>query len=486
MSRRLTLAAMVAAAAVALVAVVGAQAPDRTGPDRTTPPVPGPPPALKVPAIQKRTLPNGVPVWIMEAHEVPLVQVNLVVLAGSADDPAGKYGIANLASTMLDEGAGSRSSIEIADTIDGLGATLAVASGIDSSGVRLNVPVGKLTAALPVMTDVALRPTFPAPDLERVREERLTSLLQTRDEAASLAALAFSRAVFGPTHRYGTGTMGTPATVKAFTRDDLVAFHKAHYVPGKATLLVIGDVTPDSVLPLLQQHFGSWTGKGAPRASLPSPPQVPRRRVIVVDKPGAPQSQVRMGWVGVPRSTPDYFALEMMNTMLGGAFSSRLNANLREEHGYTYGAYSAFDMRRVAGYFSAQAGVQTDKTAEAVKEFFNEFARITSFEADEFARVKNNIALGYPAEFETATQLSRKLEDVLVHRLGDDYFDRYVGRVQAMTGEQVQKAALRHLDAARFVVVVVGDRAKIEPGLAALKLAPSVETMTVDDVLGGS
>ena len=490
MSRRVTLAAMVAAAAVTLVAIVGAQAPDRTAPartapDRTTPPVPGPPPALKVPAIQKRTLSNGVPVWIMEAHEVPLVQVNLVLLAGSADDPAGKYGIANMSSAMLDEGAGARSAIEIADTIDGLGATLAVASGVDSSGVRLNVPVGKLTAALPVMADVALRPAFPAADLERVREERLTSLLQTRDEAASLAALAFSRAVFGPTHRYGTGTMGTPATVKAFTRDDLVAFHKGHFVPGKATLLVIGDVTPDSVLPLLQQHFGSWTGKGAPRASLPVPPQVAKRRVVIVDKPGAPQSQIRMGWVGVPRSTPDYVALEVMNTMLGGAFSSRLNANLREEHGYTYGAYSAFDMRRVAGYFSAQAGVQTDKTAEAVKEFFNEFARLTTFEPDELARVKNNIALGYPAEFETSTQLSRKLEDVLVHKLGHDYFDRYVGRVQAVTGEQVQKAALRHLDASRFVVVIVGDRAKIEAGIAALKLAPAIDTMSVDEVMGG-
>ncbi|MEQ1897326.1 MAG: pitrilysin family protein [Vicinamibacterales bacterium] len=485
MTRHLRLGALLLSLGLAAAVVNGAQAPDRTAPDRTTPPVPGPPPALKVPAIQKRTLTNGVPVWIMESHEVPLVQVNLVVLAGSADDPAGQFGLANLTATMLDEGAGSRSSIEIADTIDGLGATLAAASAVDSSGVRLNVPVGKLTAALPVMADVALRPRFPPADLERVRQERLTSLLQARDEAASLAALAFSRAVFGPTHRYGTGTMGTAANVKAFTREDLVAFHSTRYVPARAAFLVVGDVKPETLMPLLQQHFGTWAGKGAPRASLPVPPQVAKRRVVIVDKPGAPQSQIRIGWVGVPRSTADFFPLEVMNTMLGGSFTSRLNANLREEHGYSYGAYSAFDMRRVAGYFSAQAGVQTDKTAEAVKEFFNEFAHITTFESAELTRTKNNIALGYPAEFETSTQLSRKLEDVLVHRLADDYFDRYIGRVQAVTGEQVQKAALRHLDASRFVVVVVGDKAKIEAGLAALRLAPAIETMSVDQVMGG-
>ncbi|MGE0393883.1 MAG: M16 family metallopeptidase, partial [Vicinamibacterales bacterium] len=349
-------------------------------PDRTKPPVPGAPPALRVPVIQKRTLTNGLPVWIMEAHEVPLVQVNLVVFAGSADDPAGRYGAASFTSAMLDEGAGARSAIEIADTIDGLGATLSAANGVDSSGVRLNVPVARLAAALPVMADVALRPAFPAADLERIRQERLTTLLQTRDEAASLAALAFSRAVFGPGHRYGTGVIGTAASVKALTREDLVAFHRAHYVPGKAALLVVGDVTPDSVLPLLQQHFGAWAGKGAPRASLPAPRQVSTRRVVIVDKPGVPQSQIRIGWVGPSRATPDFFPLEVMNTMLGGSFSSRLNDNLREEHGYTYGAYSMFDMRRVAGYFSAQAGVQTDKTADALREFFNEFARITTFE----------------------------------------------------------------------------------------------------------
>ena len=472
-------------AALALVAIVGSFAiVSAQAPDRTKPPVPGPPPALKVPAIQKRTLSNGLPVWIMEAHEVPLVQVNLVVLAGSADDPAGKFGLASLTSAMLDEGAGARSSLEIADTIDGLGATLNVAGAVDSSGVRLNVPVGTLSAALPIMADVALRPTFPAADLERVREERITSLLQTRDEAASLAALAFSRVVFGPTHRYGTGTMGTMATVKGLTREDLVAFHKAHYVPAKAALIIIGDVKPDTILPLLQQHFGGWSGKGAPRASLPVPSQVAKRRIVIVDKPGVPQSQIRIGWVGPPRATPDYFPLEVMNTLLGGAFSSRLNNNLREEHGYTYGAYSMFDMRRVAGYFSAQAGVQTDKTAEALKEFFNEFGRITTLDAEELSRTKNNIALGYPAEFETTTQLSRKLEDVLVHKLPDDYFDRYIGRVQGVTSEQVQKAALRHLDPSRFVVVIVGDRKKIEAGVAALKLTPAVEVMTVDEVLG--
>ncbi len=477
--RRLLTAVIGAALLAGLSLQVAAQRPDRT-----TAPTPGPAPSLTVPAIQKQVLSNGLPVWIMELHEVPLVQVNLVVMAGSADEHSGQYGVASLTSDMLDEGAGARSSLEIADTIDGLGAQLSTASAVDASGVRLNVPVARLAEALPVMADVALRPTFPAADLERVREERLTSLLQTRDEAASLAALAFARVVFGPGHRYGTATMGTPSTVRGFTRADLAAFHRAHYVPGKAAVLVVGDVTPASVLPLLERQFGGWKATGAARSSLPVPPQVPARRVVIVDKPGAPQSQVRIGWVGPPRSTPDAFALDVMNTMLGGAFSSRLNANLREEHGYTYGAYSLFDMRRVAGSFSAQAGIQTDKTAAAVGEFFHEFQRIGTFEASELARTKNNLALGYPAEFETTTQLSRKLEDLLVYGLGDDYFDRYVGRIQAVSAKHVQQAAARHMDPGRFVVVIVGDRTRIEKEVAALGLAPAIETLSVDDVIG--
>ena len=354
---------------VALFGVaVSAQAPDRA-----KPPAMGPAPALKLPTIVKRQLANSLPVWVVELHEVPVVQVNLLVRAGSANDPPGKYGAASLAAAMLTEGAGSRTALEIADAVDFLGADLNASSGIDSSAVRLHVPVARLADALPIMADVALRPTFPAEELERQRQQRLTNLLQARDDPATIASLAFSRVLYGPEHRFGTATMGTAATIKGFTPGDLTTFYRGAFRPENATLLVVGDITPDRVLPLLEKHFGGWTAPASTAApvTMPTAPQPARRQIYLVDKQGAPQSQIRIGTIGVARSTTDFFPIQVMNTILGGSFSSRLNLNLREKRGYTYGASSGFDMRLTPGPFSAQAGVQTDKTSESLTEFFN-------------------------------------------------------------------------------------------------------------------
>ena len=241
-------------------------------PTAAKPPQPGPPPALSLPAIQKRQLSNGLPVWMVELHEVPVAQVNLVVFSGSTDDPAGKFGVASLATAMLEEGAGSRSALEIADAVDFLGADLGAGSAIDASAVRLHVPVARLAEALPIMADVALRPTFPKDELERLRRQRLTSLLQARDDPPTIAALAFSRVLYGPTHRYGTATTGTAETIKAFTPDDLRAFYGATFRPDNATLIVVGDITPDKVMPLLESSFGGWKAQGAAPRRRSSPP----------------------------------------------------------------------------------------------------------------------------------------------------------------------------------------------------------------------
>ena len=322
----------------------------------------------------------------------PVAQVNLVVLRGSADDPAGKFGIATLTAAMLQEGAGSRTSLELADAIDFLGADLTTTAGIDSSAVRLHVPVARLADALPLMADVALRPTFPKEELDRLRQERLTAILQARDNPATIDATAFNRVLYGATHRYGTSVNGTAATLKSFSVDDLRAFYAAAFQPGNSSLLVIGDVTMDKALPMLESSFGGWKaqgGRGARRRRCPPCRKSPTRTIYLVDKPGAPQSQIRIGWVGVPRSTPDYFPIQVMNTILGGSFASRLNMNLREKNGYTYGASSGFDMRASAGPFVATAGVQTDKTSEALKEFFNELNGIVKpVPAEELSRAE--------------------------------------------------------------------------------------------------
>lgn len=454
------------------------------GPDRSKPPATGAPPELKLPAIQKRQLPNGVPVWIVELHEVPIVQLSLVAMSGTSADPPGQYGIASLTAAMLPEGAGGRTSLEIADEIDFLGATLTTSSGIDSAAVRLHVPVARLADALPIVADVALRPTFPPEELERVRQQRLTSLLQARDDPASVASLAFSRVVYGGSHRYGTAAMGTADTIAAFTADNLRSFYTSMFRPDNATLLIVGDVLPDTLMPLLEASFGQWKAAGgaAARATPAAVRQPVRRQVVLVDKPGAAQSQVRIGWVGVPRSTPDYFPIQVMNTILGGSFSSRLNLNLREKRGYSYGAGSAFDMRAGPGPFSASAGVQTDKTSESLTEFFNELTAILEpVPSDELARAKNYVALRFPGGFETTADISRRLEEVLVHGLPDDYFSRYVQNIQAVTADDVQRVARQYIDPNRLVVLVVGDVKLIEPRIRALNLG-TIRTMSIDEV----
>src|SRR5512132_904795 len=251
MKSRVTIVlALLVSATVALVA--------QQPPARTAAPNPGAPPTLKLPAIQKRTLSNGLPVWIVELHKVPVAHVTLVVKAGAASDSRGKYGIANLTAEMLDEGAGSRDALQIADAVDYLGANLSTSSGADASYVDLQVPVARLADALPIMADVALRPTFPQDELKRVREDLLTSIVQAEDDPATLVQFAFPRIVFGPQHRYGTMLFGTAATLKAFTTADLKQFHATHYVPSNSLLIVTGDVTADSALAKLEPAFGTW------------------------------------------------------------------------------------------------------------------------------------------------------------------------------------------------------------------------------------
>jgi zinc protease len=460
----------------ALVFAAGAAGALQQTPDRSKPPVVGPAPALHLPAIEQRTLANGLQVWIMRTHKVPTVHLELTVRSGSAADPKGRFGLASLTSDMLDEGAGGKSALEIADAIDFLGAGLSTQASVDASYVELHVPVAKLDAALPIMADVIARPTFPEAELKRLREERLASLLEAQDDPEQLVQYAFPRIVFGKEHRYGTSAIGTATSLKAIAAADLKAFHAAHYRPSNARLIVAGDVSPETIVPALEGAFRAWTGGpgAAPATGLPSAPQLTARRVYILDKPGAAQSQIRIGWVGVPRSTPDYFALRVLNTVLGEAFTSRLNTNLREVHGYAYGASSRFDMRRNSGPFYAAAGVQTDKTAEALKEFFVELTRIhETLTPDELVKAKNYLSLQLPRSFETSRAAADALAQIFVYDLPLDYYQTYAGRVAAVTAEDVKRAADKYIQPDKFAVVIVGDRKVIEPGVKALGFGPA-------------
>lgn len=456
-----------------------AQAPDRSGPPKLEAPR-----TLTLAPVTKRALSNGVPVWIVEQHEVPVASVALVIKSGGSADPAGKFGLASLTAAMLDEGAGSRDALALADAIDFLGASIGTGAGFDASSVSLYTPVSRLGDALALMADITMRPTFADKELERLRTERLTSLTQIRDNPPAIGATAFLRLVYGSTHRYGTGLAGTAATLASFSADDLRAFHAAHYQPSNAHLIVVGDVAPDEVMASLEKSFGGWqaTSSTAPRASGFETPQAGARTVYLIDKPGAAQSVIRIGWAGVARSTPDYYALQVLNTILGGSFTSRLNTNLREVHGYAYGAGSAFDMRASAGPFFATANVQTDKTSESITEFFNELTRIGTVPADELEKAKNYVALGFPQEFETTQDIAAKLSEQVIFGLPDGYFDGYMAKILAVTPADVARVAKTYITPERFAVVVVGDLKTIEAGVRALNLG-TVKIVPIEEIL---
>ena len=472
-----------AAPLVALVCGLAAPAVAQA-PDRSTPPRLGPPPALTLPAIERATLANGLTVLYMPKREVPLVQINVVLKVGQADDPADRPGLASMTAAMLDEGAGERTALELSDEVEFLGASLFAGGDDHSTTVALHVPRAKLEAALPLLADVVLRPRFDGAELERQRTERLTTMTQWRDEPRAIAQAEYIRALYGDRHPYGRMALGTPASVASMTVEHLRAFHRTWFVPGNAAVIVVGDVALAEIRPMLERAFGGWTGGVVPARATPPAPQTGRRRVILVDKPGAAQSEIRIGMPAVSRETPDYDALVAMNTVLGGSFTSRLNQKLREEKQYTYGARSGFDFGKYPGPFTAQAAVQTDVTDSALVEFMRELRGIREpVPEDELARARNYAALRFPARFQSVASIANQLEELYVYDLPADYYNGYVQRLLAVSQADARRVARRYIDPDRFTVVVVGDRASIEQGIRALNLGP-VEVLTVEDVFG--
>jgi predicted Zn-dependent peptidase len=263
-------------------------------------------------------------------------------------------------------------------------------------------------------------------------------------------------------------------------------FHDTYFHSNNATLMVVGDVSASMIVPKLEEAFGQWKPSAVPPASWPPIQQVQERKVYLVDKPAAAQSEIRIGRVGVDRLTEDYYALVVMNTILGGSFTSRLNMNLREEHGYTYGAGSSFDFRPLPGPFVARAAVQTNVTDKALGEFMKELNRILEPATDdELSRAKNYLTLRYPENFETVGQITAQLSDLVVYKLPDDYFENYTRHILAVTKDDVQRVAKKYLDPNKIAIVIVGDKQQIQKGVGDLKLGP-MQVMTVDDVLGNA
>jgi zinc protease len=452
--------------------------------DLTKPPALGAPPTLRLPAMTTRQLPNGLKIVIVEQHELPIADVILQIRNGGEADAANRTGTAALTSALLTEGTATRSALQIADQAAYLGVRVGAGSGWEQSTVSLHTPTAQLDSSLALFADIALHPAFPASDLERVRKVRLTSLQQLRDRGPSIADRAYATALYGEQHPYGRPLAGTEASVAAISRADLQSFYDTYYRPNNATLLVVGDVRPDDVERRAQALFGGWA-----RGNVPAPVDATARApkattLVLIDKPGAAQSSFRLGGIGAPRSTKDYFALQVLNTILGGSFTSRLNQNLRETKGYTYGANSGFGLRRMAGPFTASAEVVSAKSDSALIEFVKELRAIRdTVPSDELAKAKRYLQLGLPEDFETTGSIAGQMLPLITYGIPLDFYNSAVENIGAVTQADVQRVARQYVDPDRLTLVIVGDRKSIEPGLRALRPGEIV-IRDVRDVLG--
>ena len=434
-------------------------------------PKPGPARPLRLATPASAALPNGLTLILNERRDVPIVAANLVLRTGSDANPVDKAGLANFVAAMLDEGTAARGALQIADEVAQLGATLTTGSTMDATTVRARSLLKNFNATLNLMADVALRPSFPAEEIERQRAGRLGQLVQRRDNPRQVAAEVMAVSLYGRRHPYGYTEIGTESSIKAVMRDNMVAFWKQHFVPGNAALVVAGDISMSELRAVAEKAFAAWA-PGAPERAALGTADTTTARVIIVDKPGAPQTQLRVAGIGTARSSPDFQALQVMNKALGGLFSSRINMNLREQHGYSYATYSNFVFRRGAGPFVVAGGVRTDATAPAVTEIFKEIAGMIEepMAGEELQKAKDSLANSLPGAFETSLNAVNSFSNIFVYDLGLDYYTGYAQQVNAVTAEQALTVARRYLVPDRLVVIAVGDRAAIEADLRKLNL----------------
>jgi zinc protease len=460
----------------------GAESINADEPWRSQPPAPGVARAMQLPVPVSFELANGLTVLLNERPGLPIVSARLVVKTGSDANPVDKPGLANFTAAMLDEGTASRSALEIADQVANLGGTLATASTMDATQVSGGSLRRTFPALLDLLADVVRHPSFPADEVDRQRASRLASLVQQRENPGQVANAAMAAALYGPAHPYGFTELGTEASNKALTRADMEQFWTRNFVPNNAALIVSGQISAADLRSLAEKAFGDWA-RGAPAQPSMAPPATTSARLVLVDIPGAPQTQVRVASVGAARSTPDYEPLSIMNEALGGLFSSRINLNLREQNGYTYGARSQFVFRRAAGPFLVASGIRTDVTAPAVAEIFKEVRRMrdTLLTPDELALAKDSITRSLPSEFETTTRITASVASLYTYDLGLDYYTKLPARLEAVTAEQAKAVAMKYLVPDNLIVVAVGDRARIGADLAKLKLG-RLEVRNADGV----
>ena len=448
--------------------------------DRARLPSLGPDPLFRFPEIRRRTLANGLRVWTVEHHAVPLVSFLALLPVGASADPQDRPGLAAMTSDMLDEGCGDLDALALHETLGRIGAHLDSEIGSDATILTVSSLVRFANRASALLADMVIRPRLEAPDFDRVRELRLNRLVQMRDMAPALADRAFAQLLYA-NHPYGHLPIGTEESLQSMILSDVRGFHGLMFAPSRMTIVAAGDATHEALGDFVEAAFGKWTAPAtcdpADAAALPAPAP-PRERVALLHRPAAAQSELRIGHIGAPRRTPDYHALLVLNMVLGGQFVSRINMNLRENKGYTYGARTSFDFRRGPGPFALYASVQSEVTVDAILEAFDELHAIRAdrpVTPAELETGRAGLTRGYPRNFETAEQISRGAAQLALYDLPDDYFSTFMPRVRAVDEAAVTRAATEHIDPSRLLTVIVGDREKVGPALPRLNLGAAAD-----------
>ncbi len=451
--------------------------------DRTKVPPAGPTPVLHVPTWTKTQLANGATLIVSERHNLPLVSFSISFIGGGNQfEAAGKRGVASLTTSMLSEGTTTKTGDQLSDALQMLGTGIGAGISGEEGSVSFVSTAKNFEPTLALLADMMLNSTFPAEALERLRGRTLVNLTAAKDQPVTIGAQVFAKILYGEAHPYGQRM--TEASVKAITRDDVMAFHKAYFQPGRAIITVVGDITAMKAKAVVEKGLAAWTKSGdKPSFDYPKLPELQPAKIYLVDKPGAAQSVFNIGLPGPPRNTPDYFALQVLNTILGGQFQSRLNANIREQKGYSYGVNSGFSYGKGPGAFRAGGSIFTAKTDAALIEFMKELKGIVGerpITDEELKTAKESLIQGLPQRFASVNAISNAITSLTLQGLPDDYYQTYEKNVSAVTKEDLLRVAKQYIDLNHLAIVIVGNRAEVEAALKATGIAP----ITIIDLEG--
>lgn len=443
-----------------------------------------PAPAFKLPPVAERRLPNGMRVLVVENHEQPIVSFSVMVRSGGVNEPDDKAGLAQMTAALLDQGTATRTATQIAETIDSAGGAISASASWDATTASSTVLTNRAGLGAELLADVLRNPAFKEEEIARIRTQSLSGLQVSRADAGFMADQVIERVVFAGTP-YAHPLGGTSESIRSLTRDDLVAFHKAHYTPANATLAIVGDLSAADGFALAEKHFGGWAAPaGAGQMATPKLPEAKptTARVIILDKPDAAQTEIRVGHIGIARDDKDYYTASLANAIFGGApFSSRIENELRVKRGLTYGAGSAFDARRLVGQFQVETDTKTPTTAEAVNVILEEVTRFRGADvpADELAQRKGFLSGVFLLSLETPSGIAARLLQAELYGLGADYVETYTKRINSITAADVRRVAEARIRPEQFVIVLAGNAKEFEE--AAKKFGP-VEKIPFDEV----